>query len=176
MKRLLPFRDSEGLAVALYNMAVCLITMNDFPRALATYQRAREMCVEHGMPLLVTQADYNIAYLYYLRGEYSRAIEMLRATREECEKNGDAYVLALCYFDLSEIYLELNLSTEARETAHEGYAPFSKAGDGLRGSQMPGLRSHGLQSAWQGPARAGIIRGGAAKVRAGEKSRVAVAY
>ncbi len=127
---LLPHRDSEGLAVALYNMSVCLITMNDFPRALATYQRAREMCVEHEMPLLVTQADYNIAYLYYLRGEYSRAIEMLRASREECEKNGDAYVLALCYLDLSEIYLELNLSTEARESAHEGYLRFQKLGMG----------------------------------------------
>jgi CHAT domain-containing protein len=127
---LLPFRDSEGLAVALYNMAVCLITLNDFPRALATYQRAREMCVSHGMTLLVTQSDYNIAYLYYLRGEYSRAIEMLRATREECEKNGDAHVLALCYLDLSEIYLELNLSTEARDTAHEGFLRFQKLGMG----------------------------------------------
>jgi CHAT domain-containing protein len=127
---LLPFRDSEGLAVALYNMAVCLITLNDFPRALATYHRAREMCVSHGMTLLVTQSDYNIAYLYYLRGEYSRAIEMLRATREECEKNGDAHVLALCYLDLSEIYLELNLSTEAMETAHEGYLRFQKLGMG----------------------------------------------
>jgi CHAT domain-containing protein len=127
---LLPFRDSEGLAVALYNMAVCLITLNDFPRALATYQRAREMCVQHGMTLLVTQSDYNIAYLYYLRGEYGRAIGMLRATREECEKNGDAHVLALCYLDLSEIYLELNLSAEAKETAHEGYLRFQKLGMG----------------------------------------------
>ena len=127
---LLPFRDSEGLAVALYNMAVCLITLNDFPRALATYQRAREMCVQHGMTLLVTQSDYNIAYLYYLRGEYSRAIEMLRATRVKCEENGDAHVLALCFFDLSEIYLELNLSTEARDVAHEGYLRFQKLGMG----------------------------------------------
>jgi CHAT domain-containing protein len=127
---LLPFRDAEGLAVALYNMAVCLITLNDFPRALATYKRAREMCVSHGMTLLVTQSDYNIAYLYYLRGEYSRAIEMLRATREECEKNGDAHVLALCYLDVSEIYLELNLSSEAKEAAHEGYLRFQKLGMG----------------------------------------------
>lgn len=127
---LLPFRDAEGLAVALYNMAVCLITLNDFPRALSTYQRAREMCVQHGMTLLVTQSDYNIAYLYYLRGEYSRAIEMLRATREKCEENGDAHVLALCYLDLSEIYLELNLSTEARDVAHEGYLRFQKLGMG----------------------------------------------
>ncbi|MGH9780406.1 MAG: tetratricopeptide repeat protein, partial [Candidatus Acidiferrales bacterium] len=127
---LLPFRDAEGLAVALYNMAVCLITLNDFPRALATYQRARKMCVLHGMTLLVTQSDYNIAYLYYLRGEYGRAIEMLRATREKCEENGDAHVLALCYLDLSEIYLELNLSTEAMDVAHEGYLRFQKLGMG----------------------------------------------
>ena len=127
---LLPLRDTEGLAVALYNMAVCLITLNDFPRALSTYQRAREMFVQHGMTLLVTQSDYNIAYLHYLRGEYRRAIEMLRATREDCEKNGDAYVIALCYLDLSEIYLELNLSTEAKEMAHEGSLRFQKLGMG----------------------------------------------
>lgn len=127
---LLSFRDSEGLAVALYNMSVCLITLNDFPRALTTYERAREMCVQHEMTLLVTQADYNIAYLYYLRGEYSRSIEMLRATRLKCEENGDAHVLALCYLDLSEIYLELNLSAEAQEVAHEGYLRFQKLGMG----------------------------------------------
>lgn len=127
---LIPFRDAEGLAVALYNMSVCLITLNDFPRALASYQRAREMCVQSGMALLVTQADYNIAYLYYLRGEYGRAIEMLRATRAKCEENGDAHVLALCYLDLSEIYLELNLSVEAQEVAHEGYLRFQKLGMG----------------------------------------------
>ena len=127
---LLPIRDSEGLAVALYNMAVCLISLNDFPRALATYQRAREMCLQNDMPLLVTQADYNIAYLYYLRGEYTRAIEMLRATREKSEANGDAHILALCYLDLSDIYLELNLSGEARDVAHEGCERFRNLGMG----------------------------------------------
>jgi len=123
---LTPLRDSEGLAVTLYNMAVSLITLNDFPRALATYQRARDMFVQYGMTLLVTQSDYNIAYLYYLRGEYSRAIQMLRATRAESEKNGDAHVLALCFLDLSEIYLELNMSAEAGEIAREGYLRFQK--------------------------------------------------
>ena len=144
---LLPFRDSEGLAVALYNMAVCLITLNDFPRALATYQRAREMCVSHGMTLLVTQSDYNIAYLYYLRGEYSRAIEMLRATREECEKNGDAHVLALCYLDLAEIYLELNLSEEAKESAHDGYLRFQKLGMGYEEAKCQAYEAMAL-SQW----------------------------
>ena len=127
---LTPLRDTEGLAITLYNMSVSLITLNDFPRALASYQRAREMFVQNGMTLLVTQSDYNIAYLYYLRGEYSRAIQMLRATRVESEKNGDAHVHALCFLDLSEIYLELNMSAEAREIAHEGFIRFQKLGMG----------------------------------------------
>ena len=125
---LLPYKDVEGIAVVLSNMAVCLISLNDFPRALATYQRARSFCQQHNMPLLVAQADYNIAYLYYLRGEYSRAIESLYAARRACEATGDAYHLALCHLDLSDIYLELNLSEEACEMAHEGFLRFEKLG------------------------------------------------
>ncbi|PYT92840.1 MAG: hypothetical protein DMG36_12830 [Acidobacteria bacterium] len=132
---LLPYKDVEGIAVVLSNMAVCLISLNDFPRALATYQKARSFCLEHNMPLLVAQADYNIAYLYYLRGEYSRAIESLFAARRSCEATGDAYHLALCHLDLSDIYLELNLSDEAREMAHQGFLGFEKLGMGYEAAK-----------------------------------------
>jgi CHAT domain-containing protein len=132
---LMPYKDAEGIAVVLSNMAVCLISLNDFPRALATYQRARAFCHEHNMPLLVAQADYNIAYLYYLRGEYSHAIEALYAARRACEATGDAYHFALCHLDLSDIYLELNLSEEAREMAHEGFLRFEKLGMGYEAAK-----------------------------------------
>jgi CHAT domain-containing protein/tetratricopeptide (TPR) repeat protein len=132
---LLPYKDSEGIAVVLSNMAVCLISLNDFPRALATYQGARSFCHKNNMPLLVAQADYNIAYLYYLRGEYSRAIEALYAARRACEATGDAYHFALCHLDLSDIYLELNLSEEAREIAHEGFLRFEKLGMGYEAAK-----------------------------------------
>ncbi|HEX8881043.1 MAG TPA: CHAT domain-containing protein [Candidatus Acidoferrum sp.] len=132
---LLPYKDVEGIAVVLSNMAVCLISLNDFPRALATYQRARAFCLEHNMPLLVAQADYNIAYLYYLRGEYSRAIEALYAARRACEATGDEYHFALCHLDLSDVYLELNLSEEAREMAHEGFLRFQKLGMGYEAAK-----------------------------------------
>src|SRR5579859_5731192 len=121
-------RDVEGTAVVLSNMAVCLISMNNFPRALSSYQQARKVCEKAGMPLLVAQADYNIAYLYYLRGEYGSAIERLYAARRACETTGDAYHFALCYLDLSDVYLELNLSEEARIIAHEGYLRFEAQG------------------------------------------------
>jgi len=132
---LLPYKDAEGIAVVLSNMAMCLISLNDFPRALDCYRKAREACERYGMPLLRDQADYNIAYLYYFRGEYSRAIEMLFATRRACEVTGDAYHLALCHLDLSEIYLELNLSEEAREMAHEGFLRFEKLGMGYEAAK-----------------------------------------
>ncbi len=132
---LLPHKDAEGIAVVLSNMAVCLISLNDFPRALTTYLRARSFCQLNNMPLLVAQADYNIAYLYYLRGEYSRAIEALYAARRACEVIGDAYHFALCYLDLSDIYLELNLSEEAREMAHEGSLRFQKLGMGYEAAK-----------------------------------------
>lgn len=132
---LLPQKDAEGIAVVLSNMAMCLISLNDFPRSLECYQKAREACERYGMPLLRDQADYNIAYLYYFRGEYSRAIEMLFATRRACEVSGDAYHLALCHLDLSEIYLELNLSEEAREMAREGFLRFEKLGMGYEAAK-----------------------------------------
>ncbi|MHB8502465.1 MAG: CHAT domain-containing protein [Candidatus Acidiferrales bacterium] len=127
--------DWERVAITLHNMAMCLISLNDFPKSLDCYQKARELCVRYDMPLLRDQADYNIAYLYYFRGEYSRAIEMLFATRRACEVTGDAYHFALCHLDLSEIYLELNLSEEAREMAHEGFLRFERLGMGYEAAK-----------------------------------------
>jgi CHAT domain-containing protein len=134
-QQLLPDKDVEGIAAALHNQMICWISMNDYPKALGTYQRAREFCVRHAMPLAVAQADYNIAYLHYLRGEYNRSIEMLRATREACLKIGDAYHVALCYLDLAEIYLELNLSEEATETAQEAHVRFEKLSMGYEAAK-----------------------------------------
>jgi CHAT domain-containing protein len=129
-QQLLSYGDSQELVTALSNMAVCLISLNDFPRALSTYERARAFCDANNMPLLRSQADYNIAYLYYLRGEYSRGIQMLQEARHQCEATGDNYHLALCHLDLSEIYLELNLSADAKDMAHEGSVRFQKLGMG----------------------------------------------
>jgi CHAT domain-containing protein/tetratricopeptide (TPR) repeat protein len=134
-KILSQYEDWERAAVTLHNMAMCLISLNDFAKSLDCYQKSRELCVRYDMPLLRDQADYNIAYLYYFRGEYSRAIEMLFVTRRACEVTGDAYHLALCHLDLSEIYLELNLSEEAREMAHEGYLRFEKLGMGYEAAK-----------------------------------------
>ena len=127
---LLPHQDedADGVAVALHNMAGCLVYLNDFRRAAYVYEDARDFAARQNMPVLVAQADYNIAWLHYLRGEYSRAISLLRATREACRQTKDRYHYALCHLDLSEIYLELKLSREAAEAADTAYAEFTELG------------------------------------------------
>jgi len=119
-----PEKDPEAVAVALHNIAGCLVALNDFQKALATYQEAQAFARQHGMQVLVGQADYNVAWLYYLRGEYRRAIDLLRSTRETCETTGDQYHFALCHIDLSEIYLQLNLVKEAAEMAEKASSYF----------------------------------------------------
>ncbi len=133
--RLLPHRDMEGIGVALHNMAVCLIALDDFEGALDTYRRLREFCEQHEMPLLVSQADYNVAYLYYLRGDYTKALGLLRSTRETCRKNGDTYHLGLCDLDQSEIYLELSLVDEAAEMAQNSLDHFQQLGMGFESAR-----------------------------------------
>ncbi|HEY7209848.1 MAG TPA: CHAT domain-containing tetratricopeptide repeat protein [Bryobacteraceae bacterium] len=127
-RQLLAYRDAEGIGVALHNMAVCLIALDDFKGALTTYERVHELCSHHEMPLLVAQADYNIAFLYYLRGDYTKALELLRSTREVYQKNGDHYHLSLCDLDRSEIYLELCMIDEAAEMAHNSLEHFEALG------------------------------------------------
>lgn len=123
-------KDPEATAVALHNIAMCLVSLNDFHGALTAHEQARTFAQKHGMQLLVGQADYNIADLYHFRGQYNRAINLLLATREACIRNNDSYHVALCLLDLSEIYLELNLCHPAEEMAREASAAFEKLGMG----------------------------------------------
>ena len=82
------------------------------------------MLLDHDIPLIHLTTDYNIAYLYYLRGDYRRAIEGLKSARVAGDKIGDEYLVALCYLDLSDIYVELNLSSEVHDIAHHGFQLF----------------------------------------------------
>jgi CHAT domain-containing protein len=132
---LLQHDDAEGLAAVLSNLSLCYISLNDFPKALELHQIARRHCAKRGMPILVAYADYNIAYLYFLRGEYGRALKMLRDASVSAKTADDAYQMALCNLDLSEIYLELNLSTEAGELGRAAHEAFQRLGFGYEGAK-----------------------------------------
>ncbi len=134
-EELLPHGDAEGLAAVLSNLSLCYISLNDFPRALKLHTIAREHCEKAGMPILVAYADYNIAYLYFIRGEFGRAIQMLRDAAISARKAPDAYQVALCNLDLSEIYLELNLNSEAAELGRAAHLAFGELGFGYEAAK-----------------------------------------
>jgi CHAT domain-containing protein len=134
-EELLRHDDAEGLAAVLSNLSLCYISLNDFPKALELHRIARQHCEQKGMPILVAYADYNIAYLYFLRGELGRAIQMLRDAAISAKNAQDTYQQALCNLDLSEIYLELNLSTEAGELGRAAHHAFLDLGFGYEGAK-----------------------------------------
>ncbi|HZR64588.1 MAG TPA: CHAT domain-containing tetratricopeptide repeat protein [Terriglobales bacterium] len=146
--------DAEGLAAVLSNLALCCIFLNDFPRALEFHQKARQHCEAKGMPILVAYADYNIAYLYFLRGEYGRAIKMLREAALSAKRAQDAYQLALCDLDLSEIYIEVNLNAEAVDLAHKAHEAFQHLGFGYEGAKA--LAFAAIAASRQGQAFEGL--------------------
>jgi CHAT domain-containing protein/tetratricopeptide (TPR) repeat protein len=123
-------KDAEAMGVALHNIAMCKVSLNDFHGALAAHQEARMFAEKHGMSVLVAQSDYNIAALHYMRGEYNRAIRILLDTLQVFKRANDQYHVALCHLDLSEIYLQLNLAEAAAEVARESSAEFQKLGMG----------------------------------------------
>ena len=127
--------DGDGVLSAIHNKAVTLTTLNNFRDALAAYTEARRLAVDRGLDQAVGQADYNIAWLYYLRGEYSRAIDLLHTAAGVARRTGDGYHAALSVLDLSEIYLELNLSVDAREMAEQAHARFSELGMGYEAAK-----------------------------------------
>ena len=132
---LVPLGDADGILSAIHNKAVTLTSLNNFHEAVAAYEKARQLSIERGLDQAVAQADYNIAWLYYLRGEYSRAIELLHTAEAASARSGDAYHAALSLLDLSEIYLEVNLSVDAREMAEHAYARFNDLGMGYEAAK-----------------------------------------
>ena len=134
-KALVALGDTDGLLHVIHNKAVTLTSLNDFREALAAYESARKLAANRGLDQAVGQADYNIAWLYYLRGEYSKAIELLHASANVSKRTGDAYHAALSLLDLSEIYLELNLSIDAREMAEQAHARFNELGMGYEAAK-----------------------------------------
>ena len=146
--------DAEGMAAVLSNLSLCYISLNEFSRALEFHKTARQHCEQKAMPILVAYADYNIAYLYFLRGEYGRAVQMLREASISAQKAQDAYQMALCNLDLSEIYLELNLVTDAADLGRQAHESFQHLGFGYEAAKA--LAFAALAASRQGQAFEGI--------------------
>lgn len=116
------------VAMVLRNIAVCHQEMSDLELSRRAYEEARAYCAEHGLTRIGIEVEYNVAYFYYLRGEYARAISLFETARSQCEKAGDRHHLALCDLDQAELFLELNLVSEAALLAERSIDHFGSMG------------------------------------------------
>jgi CHAT domain-containing protein/tetratricopeptide (TPR) repeat protein len=146
--------NKEGLAVAFSNLSSCLIGMSDFQKALRAYHRARKLSARLDLTLVLVHSDFNVANLYYLRGEYERAIEMLKEVRQQARAAGDAHIFALTHLVLSDIYVELNLESEALEAARLAATEFRRLG--MHYEQAKAICNEAMSLAQRGKSEAAL--------------------
>jgi len=116
------------LALCYYNQANTLVQLFDLDQARELYERAEKLLAERDYPLYVNECRYGLAWLEMLQGEYHRALKSL----SDCE---DAYKAAsqpkgalLCRLDRSEVFLSLNLFSDARRLARQSELQANKLG------------------------------------------------
>jgi len=120
--------DDRAIAHSCFNLGNALADIDQFEKSDEMYQRAINLSQELGMTDLWTQANYNRSYLYYLRGRYSAALEGFSRLRQKFEDSGSLKHYALCDLDEAEIYIQLNLSSDAATLALRAAAQFEKLG------------------------------------------------
>jgi len=120
--------DRQAVAQVYLNMGYTLARIDRFDETEALYERAEAMASELGMEELWAQASYNHAYFYFLVGRYSEALRSFGNLRSRFKEGGSLRHFALCDLDEAEIYLQLNLSSDASALAHNAIQQFHNIG------------------------------------------------
>lgn len=109
--------DSYHVAITQVNAANIHMTLDNFAQAEQQYQQAHSVFTAEAMANLVALVDHNLAELSFYQGEYQQALQQFNGVRQLFVAQGSPVDVA--YVDLyrSDIYLALNLWTEALELA-----------------------------------------------------------
>jgi CHAT domain-containing protein len=120
--------NPAALAPCFLNLADSLSMLDRLEEADSTFEQSQRICEEHGLKDLGAQAKYNRAYLSFLRGRYSEAIQSFGELREHFRDDGSLRHSTLCDLDETEIYLHLNLKSEALTLARRAAEGFKQLG------------------------------------------------
>ncbi|HZI51766.1 MAG TPA: CHAT domain-containing tetratricopeptide repeat protein [Terriglobia bacterium] len=120
--------DRRSVAMIYQNLGYPLGRLDRFEEAEAMYERAEQLATELGMPELSIQASYNRAYLFFLRGLYSKALQSFARVRAHFRDSGSTMHFGLCDLDEAEIYLHLNIATDASTLARNASRRFKSIG------------------------------------------------
>ncbi len=118
--------DLSSLAIVTLNSANIYSNLDKFRESQLAYQQAYDLSCEQKMGLIAARAKYNLGYLHFLKGEYHQALREWHDGLSRFAELGDERHVALCYLDLAEAYLQLNVLDEAARMASEARARFLK--------------------------------------------------
>lgn len=134
--------DRLKLALCAYNEANTLVQLIDFPEALVRYGQARTIFDELGYELYANEANYGVAWLYMLQGEYHRALTLLSECRESYRRHRHPRGIVLCLLDMAEVYLNLNLNTDALNAARQAEKHARRLGIDYEAAKAAFFRAH----------------------------------
>ncbi len=122
--------ESDSLSVARcnYNRANALVQLFEFDTAEPLYDMAEEIYRTHDMNLEATDAKYGKAWLRMLQGSFHVALRELGECELTYREAGQPKGAALCELDRAEVFLGLNLFSDARDSARRARQAFDKLG------------------------------------------------
>lgn len=112
-KRFLKAGETSWLTMAENGLANTYAELNDFRRAEEFYAQALHHAQETKMFVTEAEIEASIGKLAFFRGKYDEALKFLELSRRKYETLQMPHQTAIAKLEIADIYLELNLTTEA---------------------------------------------------------------
>lgn len=130
-KRFLALNETLWLTMAENNLAITYSALNDFRNAEKFYAQALKHA--RGAKMAVTEAEIeaSMGNLALFRGKLDRALKFLELSRQKYDALKMPHQSAVAELEIADIYLELNLATEA-------FSIYEKVVDELHKLKMQG--------------------------------------
>jgi len=130
-RRFLKIKNLGELTMSENSLANTYAELNDFHRAEKVYAQALRHAVEAKMFVTEAEIEASIGNLALFRGKFDQALKFLELSRRKYENLKMPHQTAIAELEIADIYLELNLTTEAASI-------YERIADELRALKMQG--------------------------------------
>ncbi len=130
-RRFLALGENVWLTMCENGLAITFAALNDFRRAERFYEQALTRARRENMSLTEAEIEASIGNLALFRGRFDRALKFLELSRQKYEALKMPHQTAVAELEIADIYLELNLITEAVEI-------YGRVADELHNLKMQG--------------------------------------
>lgn len=118
--------DKLAIARCYYNRANTLVQLFELDKAETLYLQSEKIYEKHGHTIDANDARYGLAWLQMLKGDYHIALLNLSECEKVYQQAGHSRMTALCELDRAEVYLNLNLFSDALESSRRAEMIFRK--------------------------------------------------